>query len=187
MAQFVLWYDLSIEMVPKLLSRAWLILAALAASLLLAEPASAGVVTQTFNLTQTVGAGAPGVTGKYGTVTLTQCVTGLGNPCTSGGLTGSVEVKVVLNSGSYFVSTGGPHVGFVWNMTGLPSSKTVSITNLSPSNYSVTDATGAANSEVDFGTYHYAVDCGCGSGASGQITGPLIFDVSIPSGLTIAN
>jgi hypothetical protein len=98
----------------------------------------------------------------FGTVTLTQNGT-------------SVDVSVDLNAGNTFVNTGGPHPGFAFNLFGNPS---ITITGLNTTDF-VTVVTGSGGS-VDasvYGFFQYEID-EVHSGNSGNVAGPLTFNVS---------
>jgi hypothetical protein len=94
----------------------------------------------------------------YGTVTTTQ--------------NGSdVDVSVTLASGYQFVTTGGPHTLFTFNI----DDASYGVTNVDPSVLSW-DQPGT---NPDFGTFTDAIVCtGCSNGGAGAVDGPLTFTVT---------
>jgi hypothetical protein len=108
--------------------------------------------------------------GTLGTVTLTQ----------NGA--DEVDVSVVLSSGTDFVSTGGPHNAFVFNLD-LTSGYTTTIT--SPTG-GVFTLSGANPSNTPYGTFTNGIDCpGCGPGASNANPGPLDFKITDSNGISV--
>jgi hypothetical protein len=108
--------------------------------------------------------------GTLGTVTLTQ--------------NGADEVDVAVNlaANTDFVSTGGPHNAFVFNLN--VSGYTVAITSPAGGIFSIPGGT----SNTPYGSFTYGIDCpGCGPGASNANAGPLDFKVTDTSGLGISN
>lgn len=131
------------------------------------DPALADLVTSTLTLSDpSAGIG----TGPFGTVTLTQA-----GP-------DSVDVTVTLDTSTAFVSTGGPHNAFAFNLD-VPLSS-VTITGLT-TGFTNEDA-GVTN--TPFGSYTDGISCpSCGPGASHAFPGPLSFVVTDNSGLTLAD
>lgn len=130
--------------------------------------ASAAVVTSSLNIisSSTIGSGV------LGTVTLTE-----NGP-------NQVDVEVDLNDGVKFVSTGGPHHAFAFNL-GLSDPYTVSITYPTTGIFSLK---GLGQSNTPYGAFTYAIDCpGCGPGASNAYGGLLNFTVTSTTGIDIAD
>jgi len=85
-----------------------------------------------------------------------------------------VDVNVWLTPGVQFVSTGGPHHAFAFNLDLTPDS----IKLISPSGQ-FTAVTGITN--TPFGPFTNGFDCtGCGNGSSNPNPGPLMFSVVAP-------
>jgi hypothetical protein len=136
------------------------------ALLALSKPASANEI---FDLniisSSTIG------TGTLGTVTLTQ----------NGA--DEVDVSVNLAAGTDFVSTGGPHDAFVFNLN--VSGYTVAITSPTGGIFSLA---GTGISNTPYGSFTYGIDCpGCAPGGSNANPGPLDFKVTDASGISIGN
>jgi hypothetical protein len=176
MAQFVLRFGQTIRMVPKLVSRIWLICVALVASLAWAEPAAASLV---FTLDQS---GVNGPTGaSFGTVKLDQIDAN------------TVRVTVTLNAGENFAGTGAGKA-LTWDLLNHP--QTVTVTGL-PAGFAYLAPSAANPGEVygasPFGNFQYAVTCwsqdiagGACLGGDGP-TGPLVFDVHLSTGLSLTD
>jgi hypothetical protein len=93
-----------------------------------------------------------------------------------------VQVSVTLAAQTAFVSTGGPHDAFVFNLD-LGTPYTVAIT--SPTSGIFTLA-GTNQTNTPYGTFSYGIDCpGCGPGASHKFAGPLDFTVTDASGISV--
>jgi hypothetical protein len=94
-----------------------------------------------------------------------------------------VEVSVTLATDTAFVSTGGPHNAFVFNLD-LTTPYTIAIT--SPTSGIFALATKANQTNTPYGTFSNAIDCsGCGPGASHAFAGPLDFTVSDANGISV--
>lgn len=130
--------------------------------------ADAGTVTSSLDIisTSTIGSGT------LGTVTLTQ----------NG--SNEVDVEVSLAAATEFVSTGGPHHAFVFNLD-LMTPYTVAITSPTGGIFSVA---GGSPENTPYGTFVNGIDCpGCGPGASHANPGPLDFSVTDSSGVAISD
>lgn len=131
-------------------------------------PATAGPIDYSLNLISSSSIGS----GALGTVALTQ----------NG--TKEVDVSVTLSAGTAFVSTGGPHNAFVFN---LNATKQYTVTITSPSDGSFVLARHNL-SNTPYGQFSYAIDCSsCGSGASNPNPGPLDFKVTALQGISAAD
>jgi hypothetical protein len=107
--------------------------------------------------------------GTLGTVTLTQ----------NGA--DEVDLQVSLAANTKFVSTGGPHNAFAFNLD-LLTPYTVTVNSPSTGFSSV----GGSVSDTPYGTFTTGVDCpACGPGASHAKGGPLDLSVTDVSGITI--
>ncbi len=107
---------------------------------------------------------------NLGTVTLTQ-----NGP-------DEVDVSVALAANTAFVSTGGPHNAFAFNLN--VSGASIAITNPTGNIFKV-DGNGT---NTPYGSFTNVIDCpGCGPGASNANPGPLTFAVTDLSGLSVAN
>ncbi|MFY9287675.1 MAG: VPLPA-CTERM sorting domain-containing protein [Alphaproteobacteria bacterium] len=94
-----------------------------------------------------------------------------------------VDVKVTLAANTAFVSTGGPHHAFTFNLN-LLTPYTVSIT----SPLSGFTLSGPNPTNTPYGVFTNGIDCpGCGPGASNAKPGPLEFSVMDSSGVSISN
>jgi hypothetical protein len=108
--------------------------------------------------------------GTLGTVTLTQI-----SP-------DQVGVVVALAAGTDFVSTGGPHDAFVFNLS-VSTPYTVALTGPTAGMFALA---GKNQSNTPYGTFTYGIDCsGCGPGASKVFAGPLDFTVTDSSGISV--
>jgi len=167
------------EMVPKLLSRVRLTLAAFVAALVWAAPASAAPciassTTCSYTLTQSGAFGS----GNFGTVLLTKISTT------------DVRVTLTLTAGENFAGTGAGEA-LTWDLTGHPLN--VSVTGL-PSGFAFLPiGSSTSYGASPFGSYEYAVSCwdhqvtsGACHGGSGP-TGPLQFDVTVSSGTLLVS
>jgi hypothetical protein len=159
-------------------------MAAIVAALLSAAPASADIV---FTLDQSA---AFGGVGNYGTVTLHQVSST------------TVQITVTLTAGENFAGTGaGGALDFSITKlsppcsVGSPCANPIITYSSVPSGFQgfQSHPTAEAFHSADFGSFDYEVNCfstvvsgGACHGASGP-SGPLIFDVSIPTGLLIGN
>jgi hypothetical protein len=124
-----------------------------------------GASALSFSLTEDGCTGGCGA-GPYGTVEVVQGIDA-----------NTVNFNVTLNAPNMFVSTGGPHHAFAFNITGDPA---VTIASL-PSGFEVGPA---PDSSAPFGAFGYTIDCpGCGPGASNPKPGPLTFTVFSAGGL----
>ncbi|HET8996360.1 MAG TPA: PEP-CTERM sorting domain-containing protein [Acetobacteraceae bacterium] len=133
-----------------------------------ASPARAGAIV--YNLDQ-ISSSQIG-SGTLGTVALTQ------NGSTE------VDVAVTLSPGTAFVSTGGPHNAFVFNLD-LRTPYEVQITSPSDGSFVLG---GRNRSNTPYGRFSYAIDCpGCGPGASHANPGPLAFKVTDEHGISIGD
>jgi hypothetical protein len=95
-----------------------------------------------------------------------------------------VNVSVTLAANTYFVSTGGPHDAFVFNLD-LTTPYTVAITSPTTGIFA---AAGTLQSNTPFGTFAYGIDCpGCGPGASHEFAGPLDFTVTDTNGISVSD
>ena len=97
-----------------------------------------------------------------------------------------VKVTVTLTSGAtYFVDTGsGQHPGFAFNLKGDPG---VSISNLSsPWNSSDVHLGTVTTGGHGLGKFDYFID-NPGPGSSAHNSGPLSFDVTLASGISLAD
>ena len=104
-----------------------------------------------------------------GTVTLTQVGAN------------EVDVVVALMNAS-FVSTGGPHNAFAFNLSDAPTSITITSPPTPLNFFSV----GASGSNTPFGAFTNVITCpGCGPGASNANAGPLSFAVTDLDGISI--
>lgn len=95
-----------------------------------------------------------------------------------------VLVTATLTDGAqWFVDTGsGQHPGFAFNITGDPG---IAITNLSsPWTSSEAHLTSVVTGGPALGTFDYFID-NPGPGASAKNAGPLSFDVTLASGLSV--
>lgn len=130
--------------------------------------AHAGTATAGLDLISTSRIGS----GTLGTVTLTQ--------------NGSdeVDIEVLLAAATKFVSTGGPHHAFVFNLD-RTSPYTVSITSPTGGIFALA---GANPDNTPYGTFSNGINCpGCGPGASHANPGPLDLAVTDSSGISIAD
>ena len=166
-------------------SRFWLTIAAVFAALLWAAPASAYVV-------YTLDNGGSAFSGtNFGTVRLDQI-----SPT-------DVRITVTLAPGEYFAGTG---AGFAltWDIAKVSSPCSVASPCKDPQISFGTMPTGFAampyvaptaqnpNPETykasPFGDFNYAVDCtACQGGQTSNPSGPLVFDITLSSGLLIGN
>lgn len=173
-------------MVPKLLSRVRLILAALVAALIwaspaLAAPCTASSTTCSYTLTQS---GAFG-TGNFATVTLTKITSA------------EVQINVTLTAGENFAGTG---AGFAltWNVTGDPALTVSNMTEFNSVTHTYVATTDFAAADTPFqvgskykaspfGNFNYAINCTVCQGGTGP-TGPFQFDVTVSTGsLVLSN
>jgi hypothetical protein len=167
-----------LKVVPKLVSRIWLICVALVASLAWAAPASASLL---YTLDQSGVGGPTGAT--FGTVLLDQIDAN------------TVRVTVTLNAGENFAGTGAGKA-LTWDLLNHPL--TVTVTGL-PTGFAFKLAVAGTPGEVygasPFGNFQYAVTCwdhagdipgGACKGGNGP-TGPLVFDVHLSTGLSLTD
>jgi hypothetical protein len=122
-----------------------------------------------YDLTSCFATGCPPAS-SYGTVTVSSVSAT------------EVAVDLQLASGEVFVF-GGAGKPLLFDISGNP---TVSVTGL-PSGYTFTNH--PMTMADGTGKWDYFIDCpaACGSGTSGQVTGPLMFDVTLASGITPAS
>ena len=93
-----------------------------------------------------------------------------------------VEVSVTLATDTAFVSTGGPHNAFVFNLD-LTTPYTIAITSPTSGIFALAQPN---QTNTPYGTFSNAIDCpGCGPGASHAFAGPLDFTVSDASGISV--
>lgn len=145
-------------------SAALAVLFSLAAGLAYVTPASANL---TFTLTQDGCSGGCGPS-PYGTITLSQ------------GSGGTVHVTETLSSGVEFVKTGAGDA-LEFNLLHDPS---ITISNLT-TGFSLD--TGSVSAST-FGSFDYGIVCsGCGNGGSKPLAGPLSFDISAATSLTLTD
>lgn len=137
-------------------------------TLALSASASAAMV---FTIDQNGCSGGGGCgTAPYGTVTLTQV-----NPTT-------VNVLVNLATGIVFADSSGEALTFEISSSVIGA---ITIDSFNSSDYGVGPAPRMAST---FGTFDYSVSCvTCTGGNPGNPSGPMSFDVSAVSGLTIAD
>ena len=92
----------------------------------------------------------------------------------------TVQITVTLFNADKFVSTGVSHEAFAFNISG-----TVATIGTLPAGFQA----GPHNvGETPFGTFGYSVVCpGCGPGASHAKPGPLTFDVTRATGLSVSS
>lgn len=141
---------------------------ALLASAWSAHPARAGAIIYNLDQISSSGIGS----GTLGTVALSQ----------NG--QNEVDVAVTLSPGTAFVSTGGPHNAFVFNLD-LATEYAVRITSPSDDSFVLG---GQNRSNTPYGRFSYAIDCpGCGPGASHANPGPLSFKVIDEHGISAAD
>jgi PEP-CTERM motif len=171
MAQFVLVFEPRNTLVRTLKARIWLTIATMLAALLWAAPASADLV---YTLDQSAAFSGT----NFGTVRLHQV-----NSTT-------VKVTVTLTSGEFFAGTGAGYA-LTWDITGDPH---ITITGDPAPAAMQTGFTaepfvaGETYKASPFGNFNYAVDCSaCQGGKTTNPAGPLVFDVSLASGLLISS
>jgi len=125
--------------------------------------ASADVFTLDKTFTQ-------GLVAPFGTVTLTQDGAN------------EVDVAVTLASGFEFVTTGGPHDSFTFNIDS--SVGAYSVVGIDPSAYSnVKPGTNPA-----FGSFTDAIVCtGCDNGGKGAFTSTMSFSVDAAGGISVSD
>jgi len=93
-----------------------------------------------------------------------------------------VEVSVTLAAQTYFISTGGPHDAFVFDLD-LTTPYTIAITGPTTGIFTLA---GTNQTNAPYGTFLYGIDCpGCGPGASHKFAGPLDFTVTDASGISV--
>lgn len=136
------------------------------ASLVFTLPAHADSVTSSLDIISSSSIGS----GSLGVVTLSQ------------NILDQVEFNVSLAPNTSFVSTGGPHNAFAFNLNILtPYTITINIPN------SGIFVVGGSAINTPYGTFTNVIDCpGCGPGASNAYPGPLDFTVTA-SGLSLSN
>lgn len=133
-----------------------------------AGSAEAGQITYNLNVISSTGIGS----GTLGNVALIQ-----NGP-------NEVVVAVRLAPNTAFVSTGGPHNAFAFNLD-LTTPYTVSITNPSGNIFALASKN---VTNTPYGKFTDGIDCpGCGPGASHANPGPLEFTVSDTSGLAVSD
>ncbi len=112
---------------------------------------------------------SPGIgSGTLGTVTLTQ----------NGA--DEVDVALVLAPDTYFVSTGGPHHAFTFNLDNPSSAVKITLAN------SVFAFAGMQQRNIPYGIFTYGIDCpDCGPGSSHEYPGPLQFTITDASGISV--
>jgi hypothetical protein len=132
-----------------------------------APAGAASMLTSILNLADP----AAGIgSGPYGTVTLTQ----------NGA--DEVDIDVTLDSPTKFVSTGGPHHAFAFNLDVKLSSVTVTVLTAGFTDF------GALADNTPFGSFTDAIDCpACGPGASHAKPGPLDLKVVSATGLSVTD
>lgn len=133
-----------------------------------AFPAQANSVTSDLNIisTPTIGSGTLGV------VTISQ------------NSANSVGFKVALAPGAAFVSTGGPHHAFTFNL-GLLTPFAVNFNGASAGAF-VYSAGPVTN--TPYGTFTNAINCpGCGPGASHAFSGVLDFTITAVNGISFSD
>jgi len=134
-------------------------------------PAAATTISYQLDVASSCACGAS----PYGQVTLNDAIAGF---------PGQVGVAVQLFNGNKFVSTG-LDASFGFNLTTNP---TISVTIVSPSSGFALNSTTAGTVGVDgFGNFDYGLHTTNGNGAQGAVSPPLLFLVSAPGGLTVAN
>ena len=110
--------------------------------------------------------------GSLGTVTVTQNSANV------------VEFNVKLASSTAFVSTGGPHNPFTFN---LDLSTPYTLTFLNPTDGTFTYSAGSVTN-TPYGVFTNGIDCpGCGSGASHAYSGVLDFTITDTNGINLNN
>lgn len=110
--------------------------------------------------------------GTLGTVTVTQNSANV------------VEFNVQLASNTAFVSTGGPHSAFTFNLD-LSTPFTLAFVN--PTNGMFTYSAGNVTN-TPYGVFSNGIDCpGCGPGASHAYPGVLDFTITDASGINLSN
>lgn len=96
----------------------------------------------------------------------------------------TIEFSITLSPDTAFVSTGGPHHAFAFNLD-LASPYTISFD--SPDNGMFVYSGGPATN-TPYGTFSNIIDCpGCGPGASHAYSGVLAFTITAESGLSFDN
>lgn len=131
--------------------------------------------------------GATGPQTPFGTVTITELTAD------------SLKVEVdFTNAATEIVNTGGPHNPFVFNTLyadtkhtpGLSTDDPNAITIDSPSSSKFADAgrapTATSYENTPFGDFTNEIKLNSGNGQSGGVSGPLVFTVSDPHGITFA-
>jgi hypothetical protein len=140
------------------------------AALLVGSMAMNGAAADTFNLDQISSNTIANTGTTVGIVTLTQ--------------DGADEVDVVVSlvSPTNFVTTGGPHNTFAFNLN--IAGATVTITGPATPTY----AAQGNGSSTPYGSFTNTINCtSCGGGASTPQPGPLDFKVVDASGISISN
>lgn len=146
-----------------------------AAVLLLAVPAAFATPTQTSSLNVS---SINGVSGTFGTVTLTQV--------------SSTEIDLLIQLGmvngyqAVYAVTGGPHTPFAFNLdNALAGTAQVSI--LSPTGGVFAVLPGSA-SDTPYGSYTNGISCpGCGNGTSGHVSTDLTIKVTNAGGIAFSD
>ncbi len=139
--------------------------ASLIFALALSAPAKASTIYYLDIMDASIGSGV------LGTVTLTQVSAN------------QVDVVVDLADKTAFVSTGGKHHAFAYNLDLAASAYAVTVTSPSGMFSLVTDII-----NTPYGTFLNGMDCtGCGPGASASEPGPLMFTVFSLSGISISD
>ncbi|MFZ2160782.1 MAG: PEP-CTERM sorting domain-containing protein [Sideroxyarcus sp.] len=129
---------------------------------------AANSVTSSLNIISTPSIG----TGSLGEVTITQTSST------------TVEFSVALAPATAFVSTGGPHHAFTFN---LELSTPYSILFNNPDN-GMFVYTGGSAVNTPYGKFYNAIDCpGCGPGASNAYFGVLNFTITGNTGISLSD
>jgi hypothetical protein len=151
-------------------------LAAAAAVALFTAPAAFATPTmETFDLTTS---SISGVSGDFGTITLTQ----------ASSTEVDVEVQLAMVNGyqAVFAKTGGPHVPVAFDLDSAVSG-TAAVSILAPSG-GVFQALAGTVSDTPYGSFTNGVSCpGCGNGTSPPNYSAVTFDVTNASGITLAD
>jgi hypothetical protein len=142
-------------------------LAAVLIALAFTVPAYATSLTSSLNIISDPSIGS----GSLGVVTLTQ------------NSLDQVEFNVALAPNTAFVSTGGPHNAFTFNLN-LLSPYTIAINNPTSGIFTV----GGSGTNTPYGAFTNVIDCpGCGPGASNAYSGLLDFTVTATGGISLNN
>lgn len=132
------------------------------------SPARAASFTSSLDVISTPSIGS----GSLGTVTVTQNSANV------------VEFNIKLAPSTAFVSTGGPHNAFTFN---LDLSTPYTLTFVNPTNGTFTYNAGSV-ANTPYGIFSNGIDCPlCGPGASNAYSGVLDFTITDASGLNLNN